>query len=110
MHGFAGRVDDLATFVVNTGMNLVAAVAVLAAVVVARTTVAVVQTAFVVARTTVVVAQTTDIAVVLRTTSVGLVLGSSCLAGSSTGNGLVTTPWALASIRGFTHLEWWYRN
>jgi hypothetical protein len=41
-----------------------------------------------------------------------LVLGSSCLAGSftSSGNGLATTPWALASIRGFTHLEWWYRN
>ncbi len=74
MHGFAGRVDNLATFVVNTGMNLVAAVAVLAAVVVVRTT--------------------------------DLVLGSSSLAGSSTssGDGLATTPWALASIRGFTRI------
>jgi hypothetical protein len=46
---------------------------------------------------------------------VGLVLGSSCLAGSSTSSmsssdGLATTPWALVSIRGFTHLEGWYRN
>ncbi len=81
MHGFAGRVDDLATFVVNTGMNLVAAVAVLGAVVVVRTTV-----------------------IVVRTTD--LVLGSSSLAGSSTssGDGLATTPCALASIKGFTHL------
>jgi hypothetical protein len=66
-------------------MDRIAAVAVLAAVFVVRTTV-------VVTRATVVVA--------LRTTSVqamdwvGLVLGSSCLAGSftSSGNGLATTP------------------
>ncbi len=52
-------------------------------------------------------------AFVVRTTRVravdrvGLVLGSSCLAGSSTSlsDGLATTPWALASIRGFTHIR-----
>jgi hypothetical protein len=104
-------------------MDRVAAIAVLAAdvvvrtmVVVARTTVVVARTTVVVARTTVVVVQTTDVTVVLQTTSVqamdwvGLVLGSSCLAGSSSSDGLATTPWALASIRGFTHLEGWYRN
>jgi len=111
-------------------MDRVAAIAVLAAdvvvrtmVVVARTTVVVARTTVVVARTTVVVVQTTDVVVqttdvtvVLQTTSVqamdwvGLVLGSSCLAGSSSSDGLATTPWALASIRGFTHLEGWYRN
>ncbi len=90
-------------------------------VVVARTPVVVARTTVVVVRTTVVVVQTTDIAVVHQTTSVqavdwvGLVLRSSCLAGSSTSSmsssdGLAMTPWALASIRGFTHLEGWYRN
>jgi hypothetical protein len=98
-------------------MDRVAAIAVLAAdvvvrtmVVVARTTVVVARTTAVVAQTTVVVVQTTDVTVVLQTTSVqaldwvGLVLGSSCLAGSSSSDGLATTPWALASIRGFTHI------
>ena len=112
-------------FCVSPHMDWVATVAVLAAVfvvrtmvVVIRTTVVVSRTTVVVARTTIVVFQTTDIAVVLRTTSVwemdwvGLVLRSSSLAGSpmSSSDGLATTPWALALIRGFTHLEGWYRN
>ena len=82
VHGFVGQVDDLVTFIVNPGMNwvagrvsdvlrdcvnphmdLVLAVAVLAAVVVVRTTV-------VVAPTTIVVIQTTDVTVILQTTSV----------------------------------------
>ncbi len=139
VHGFVGRVDNLVTFIVNPGMNWVAgrvsdvlrdcvnphmdwvsAVAVLAVVVVVWTTVVVIRTTVVVSRTRVVVARTT-VVVILWTTSVwamdwvGLVLGSSCLAGSSTSSmsssdGLATTPWALVSIRGFTHLEGWYRN
>ena len=96
-------------------MDWVSAVAVLAVVVVVWTTVVVIRRTVVVSRTTVVVARTT-VVVVLWTTSVramdwvGLVLGSSCLAGSSSSDGLATTPWALASIRGFIHLEGWYRN
>ncbi len=77
-------------FCVSPHMDWVATVAVLAAVFVVRTMVVVIRTTVVVPRTTVVVArmtivvfQTTDIAVVLRTTSVwamdwvGLVLRSS---------------------------------